>query len=354
MTKKSLGYVKLEWTCPNCQTRNPGPNAFCNGCGAPQPENVTFEQPPEESFITDKAELARAKAGPDKHCPYCGARNRGDAAFCGGCGGDLKDAEKRASGQVLGAHRDKPAPPITCPNCGQDNPPDAKTCASCGASLTLEKPASPKRSPRKIGGLAAILLIIACLATVLGFMFLGGRRDTLEGSVSQVYWERSIPIEMRTLTSASAFLEDIPPGADIGNCTLEVHHTQDSPAANSQEVCGTPYTVDTGSGYGEVVQDCIYEVYQDYCDYQAYAWTVVDVVTDSGYDLSPSWPLVQAGGERRQGEREETFRVTFSTPDGSLDYSPPSEQAFQQFEPGSTWSLEVNAFDRVISAEPLR
>jgi len=354
MTKKKLGYVKLEWTCPNCQTRNPGPNAFCNGCGAPQPEDVQFEQPPEEKLITDEAELARAKAGPDQHCPYCGARNRGDAAFCGGCGGDLKDAEKRASGRVVGAHRDEPAPPITCPNCGQENPADAKTCASCGASLTIDKPASKARTPKKVGGLAVILIAVACVASILGFIFLGGRSDTLEGSVSSVYWERSVSIEMLTLTRASDFLEDIPGGATIGNCTMEYHHTQDSPAANSQEVCGTPYTVDTGSGYGEVVQDCYYEVYQEYCEYEAYAWTVVDVATDSGYDLYPTWPSVQLGSDSREGEAEETYLVTFSTSDGSFDYAPDSENEFRQFETGSTWSLEVNSFNRVISVEPLR
>ena len=78
MTKKSLGYVELEWTCPNCETRNPGPHKFCNGCGAPQPEDVEFEQPIEEKLITDAEQIARAQAGPDLHCPYCEARNPGD------------------------------------------------------------------------------------------------------------------------------------------------------------------------------------------------------------------------------------------------------------------------------------
>ena len=44
MAKKKLGYVELEWTCPNCGTRNPGPEQSCVNCGSPQPDDVHFEQ----------------------------------------------------------------------------------------------------------------------------------------------------------------------------------------------------------------------------------------------------------------------------------------------------------------------
>ena len=105
MARKTIGYVELEWTCPRCHNRNPGTNQFCNGCGGPMPEDVEFEQPLEEKLLKDTEKIARAKAGPDRHCPYCEARNRGDVKFCGGCGGDLSDAAIRKAGHVLGAHR---------------------------------------------------------------------------------------------------------------------------------------------------------------------------------------------------------------------------------------------------------
>jgi len=44
MTKKTIGYVKLAWTCPHCDGENHGPRKFCNGCGAPQPQDVEFHQ----------------------------------------------------------------------------------------------------------------------------------------------------------------------------------------------------------------------------------------------------------------------------------------------------------------------
>ncbi|MGQ9683479.1 MAG: zinc finger protein [Anaerolineae bacterium] len=80
MPKESLGYVRLEWTCPNCGTRNPGPQNKCAGCGAPQPADTAFTQAPQEQLLTDQAEIARAVSGADVHCPYCGARNPAGSA----------------------------------------------------------------------------------------------------------------------------------------------------------------------------------------------------------------------------------------------------------------------------------
>ena len=61
MTRKTVGYVRTEWTCPNCQTRNPGPQKTCTSCGMPQPENVEFEEAGQDELIKDEAELAKAQ-----------------------------------------------------------------------------------------------------------------------------------------------------------------------------------------------------------------------------------------------------------------------------------------------------
>lgn len=70
MARKTVGYVKMEWTCPNCGTRNPGTNAVCSNCATPQPKDVQFEQVAQEELITDEALIAKAKQGPDIHCPF--------------------------------------------------------------------------------------------------------------------------------------------------------------------------------------------------------------------------------------------------------------------------------------------
>lgn len=75
MARESLGYVELEWTCPSCGRRNPGRAKVCAYCGAPQPEDVAFEQAAEEKLVKDTGTLESLKAGPDIHCPFCGTRN---------------------------------------------------------------------------------------------------------------------------------------------------------------------------------------------------------------------------------------------------------------------------------------
>lgn len=360
MTKKTLGYVELEWTCENCGTRNPGPNEFCNACGAPQPENVEFEQPLDQKLITDEEKLARAEAGPDKHCPYCNARNPGDAEFCGACGGDQSEAAVRESGRVVGAHREGPVPDVNCPNCGTANPASNKDCTNCGASLTkepvdkLEPAPEPKPSPARkgmsIGAIIGIGAICILAFAAIYFLFIG--TEELVGRVEGVQWERSIPIEALTLVERKGWFDEIPSDAEVGTCQLEYRYTSDEPKPNAEEVCGTPYTVDTGSGFGEVVQDCVYEVYDDKCTYSVMDWQIFDTFTLTGSDLNPRWPDTNITEDQREGDPDESYEVTFSSDEGNYSYTASDPDEFSQFTTGSSWTLTVNALGSVVSVEP--
>ena len=77
MPQKTEGFIELEWTCPSCQSNNPGPVKTCQNCGSPQPVDVAFHLPGQANLRTDEAITHQAEAGPDVHCPYCGARNPG-------------------------------------------------------------------------------------------------------------------------------------------------------------------------------------------------------------------------------------------------------------------------------------
>ncbi|MBM3190390.1 MAG: hypothetical protein FJZ90_16940, partial [Chloroflexi bacterium] len=122
MARKRLGYIELEWTCPSCSSRNPGTTKTCHTCGAAMPDDIQFELPAEQKLDTSEETAKRVAAGPDIHCPYCGARNPGDAKVCAQCGGDLTQGAKRAAGEVLGAFKTGPAPEVACPSCGAPNP----------------------------------------------------------------------------------------------------------------------------------------------------------------------------------------------------------------------------------------
>ncbi len=361
MTKKSVGYVKLEWTCPNCGTRNPGPQKTCTGCGYPQPDDVEFEQAASEELIKDQAEIEKAEKGPDIHCFYCGARNPADAKTCSQCGGDLTQGSKRKAGKVLGAHKKGPAGTITCKSCGAEVPANAPKCPNCGASLAepkaKPKPATAQSAPAKplnkfviFGILALVLASMACC----GF-FLFSTKD-LSGTVAGVAWERSVAIEAFGPVKHEDWQENIPAGANTGVCTPKVHHTQDSPPADrssAKEICGTPYTVDKGSGYGEVVQDCRYEVYKDWCSYTVDEWQVVDRVKLQGQDLNPQWPgNLSLNNNRREGTRSEEYEIIFDADGERYTYTTGNFNLFQQAKPGSRWILTVNKLGGVTGIEP--
>ncbi len=358
MAKKSLGYVKLEWTCPNCQTRNPGPQKTCISCGMPQPEDVQFEQPAQEKLITDEAELEKAKAGPDIHCHYCGTRNPAGAKACSQCGADLTEGKARASGQVLGAHRSGPAEQVKCPACGTLNPPDAPKCKQCGASLAAPRPkAAARPTPAKKSRFSTrTIILVALLLCVIGgcitMAVLSSRTEAMTGTVESVAWTRNISIEELRPVEHEEWEADIPAEAIVGTCTSKVHHTQDDPTPGAKEVCGTPYTVDEGSGYGEVVQDCQYEVYAQWCKYTVEEWQEVDKATLSGSDFNPRWPQPSLAAGQREKAREEIYKVTFSTEKGEYVYTTSNEALFKQAEPGSRWLLEINTFGRVTNIEP--
>ncbi len=361
MTKKSVGYVQLEWICPNCDTRNPGSQKVCSSCGMPQPEDVQFQQAAQEELIKDEAEIARAKAGPDIHCYYCGARNPAGAETCSQCGAPLAEGKARVRGQVVGAHRTGPAEKINCPACGTPNEANAPKCVQCGASLVQPEPAPapPKAVPSQKGrrgllGTVGIIALVLVIAACITFFVLSSRTEDVTGRVEAVSWTYNIAIEELAPVTYEEWRDEIPAEAIIGTCTQKVHHTQDNPAPNAQEVCGTPYTVDTGSGYGEVIQDCQYQVYEDWCEYSVDEWKEVDQATLSGNDLSPRWPDIRLGPGQREGKRTENYEIIFDTEQGRYTFHTGNANLFSQAQIGSRWLLKVNTFNSVTGIEPRR
>lgn len=361
MTRKTVGYVELEWTCEHCGTENPGPRKFCNNCGAPQPRNIEFHQPAEAILLSDADDIERAKAGPDVHCPYCQARNPGNSAFCGACGGDLTDAEARESGKVLGAHRSGGALEIECPSCGTLNLPTALECAGCGDSLGEEKlpsPAPKKKEgakpsrPLPVGILIGVGLL--CLVVIIALVVLLGRTEEQSAVVQNTSWSRSVPIEMLSSVERDDWADEIPSDATILDCSEEYRSTLSEPAPNTVEVCGTPYTVDTGSGFGEVVQDCVYELYDEFCSYTAMDWVLFDTVSITGNDNNPVWPEYILEEDQRAGTGEEELVVIFLVGEETFSYKLDNVDKFEQFISGSNWILEINTFGKVVSARAER
>jgi len=362
MPKESLGYIKLEWTCPKCSTRNPGPEKTCLSCGAPQPENVAFEQPGQQELLEDQKEIEKAKAGADIHCGFCGTRNPAGTKVCAQCGADLEKGTRREAGKIVGAYSSGPVKQVECPSCGTKNPESALKCVQCGSSLKRSEPLPsdqtvPATTPAKpklgVLGIAAIVVIgILCVAVVVSLLVMSGRTEGVIGVVQDVNWTTYVAVLGLLRVDYYGWIEEIPADAQVGECTQRVHHTQEEPAPNSNKVCGTPYTVDEGSGFAEVVQDCYYEVLQDYCSYTTMEWRQVNVVELQGIDTSPVWAEPRLAEGQRLGERGQTYTVQFNTSEGQVTYTTTDYDLFKQFQPDSEWLLNINSFGSILSVEP--
>jgi hypothetical protein len=142
--------------------------------------------------------------------------------------------------------------------------------------------------------------------------------------------------------------------AEIGECREVLHHVQDEPVPGVKEVCGTPYIIDTGTGYGKVVQDCQYEVYAEKCEYQVLEWRAVVPLVLEGHDFSPRWPEANLAAGQQIGNRQEDLIVTFTAEDRQYTYRAANLEEFVRFTPGSQWVLKVNALGGVVSVGPRR
>ena len=361
MPRETLGYVKLEWTCPKCGTRNPGPEKTCMSCGAPQPQHVAFEQPSQQEIIKDQQEIEKAEAGADIHCGFCGTRNPAGSEVCSQCGADLVHGVRREAGRVVGAFGTGPVRQIACPNCGTKNPETALKCVQCGSNLKIAdsmvspQPAGlglPVKPKQRMPGVVALAVIgLLCLAVFVGFLFISANTQGVAGVVGNVSWTTQVVILGLQPVEYSGWRDEIPSEAQVGSCTSKIHHIQDDAEPDAIKVCGTPYSVDKGSGFAQVVQDCRYEVMQDYCTYTAMDWRQVDVVELHGRDNSPVWAEPQLAVDQRIGEKGQTFTIQFETSKGQYSYNNSDSDLFQQLQPGSEWILNINSFGSIVSVE---
>jgi ribosomal protein L40E len=355
--KRTLGYVQLEWTCPNCNSRNPGGIKTCQNCGAPQPENVKFERAAEEKLVSDEKAVQAAAAGADIHCGFCGARNAATATTCSQCGADLKEGQMRQAGGELQAAA--AGSTVVCSNCATENPATATICTKCGSPLPrAQQPAAavsfggpsagtPAPAPvqtagkpaRKtnwllIGGIGAALLV-CCIAAVFVFFV---PSSSLQGTVTDVHWQTFVPLQEQQEVRHNDEAGSAPADAYDVSCRTE-----------SRQVCEQK-TIDKGNGYGEVVEECRDEDTQ-YCSYTVKEWQTLQTYSEQGTDLFPVYASPNVSFDQRAGSTSEELSVNFSTEKGQISYSPDSVTEFQQFRPGTVWTLKMNALGSVVDVQ---
>ncbi|HEY5984275.1 MAG TPA: zinc ribbon domain-containing protein [Anaerolineales bacterium] len=346
MARRTRGFVQLEWVCPNCATRNPGPKKSCINCGALQPEDVQFQRAADEQLVKDQEAIRAAQAGADYICPYCGTRNAALAKVCVQCGGDLVEARRRAAGAELQANTGPRE--LTCTNCGTVNPSSRSNCLKCGAPLPRGAAAATavkaavqaggvptKKGPKwwvwaLVGG-----AVVVCASAIALFAVPAA---TVSATVSDVRWQTSVPVQEMRSVHYSNEAGSPPSGAYAVSC-----HTED------KEVC-QERTIDKGNGYGEVVQDCHTES-QQYCSYDVDEWKTIQTYTLDGHDASPVYAQPNVGAGQRLGDQSADYSVVFESEKGQKIYSPSTLTEYARFSVGSTWTLKLNAVGTILSVE---
>jgi hypothetical protein len=84
-------------------------------------------------------------------------------------------------------------------------------------------------------------------------------------------------------------------------------------------------------------------VYETWYTYSLWEWVKVRDAVASGSDNSPYWPETNLKDEQREGERDETCIVTFTTDKGKNYPYAPSCSEFTQYERNTTWQIKHNA-----------
>jgi zinc finger protein len=345
------------WDCPVCgRKRNRGSHKFCGGCGAPRGTEVKLYLPDDAVEVTDAAALARAQAGADWICAYCGADNPAGDPFCSGCGAPSEGTKTR---EVV-VHRFD-APPVP--------PPPAAAPPAKASSPRLKRGCG-------LGCLGGVLLLAL-------LVFLGRPREQ-DLTVTGFHWTRTIAVEELRPVTETAWEGEVPNAARLlDGGSSEVHHvdriqidTRTKTRTVSERVqTGTERvkvgTRDLGNGYFEDVYEDrpVYEersreetyeepvyrdrpVYRKRFRYEIEKWVRDREARAAGEDRSPAWPNPALGPKKRAGNRTEVYEVLFHASDGeTFRFRAPNEQVWKSFEEGRTYRGKVKSDGVVVEIE---
>ena len=380
-------FVALAWICPNCSSENPGPQKTCGNCGAPQPDNVKFQEPTGGfKKVTDPKKIEEAASGPDIHCGFCGTRNAAKNKTCTQCGGDLKEGQARKVGDRLDTEEDEGVRP-------QSKPTSTSNGKTSGAAIPVASPRSQAQVRRtsttqlsvlsnldwtKLLTQAGIaLLVLLILSGISWFVYMKWFNVTeVPVTIDNFAWKTEVPIgEIFTYEEEGWIVP--PSGRQTGS---EQRHTG---SYEQKKVCenkpkkvqtGTedcnPHVEDLGNGYGEVVYDScpVYvTVQEEVCHneddktkpinaawyfYDIDKWTQTRTVSAPLTGLAsgnePYWPKFTLGVGESEGLRSVRFVVYYTDelgePHTFTSYSQSDWNWFVSLSKGQTCYADRNGF----------
>lgn len=343
-------YVESTWACSSCGAKNLGRDMGCATCGAPKDKREAYDSssnvgaPP----IDDPRLLALARADRNWSCGFCGADNRAEASCCVQCGA---------------ASRSPPVP-------ADAGPLDRD-------ALGLPAPWWQRVSRALKSKVAMVGYAIAVVGGVLLWIFVP-REVTV--TVDRITWTYTRALEERETVHDSGWGH--PEDAFDVHCSRRFKETEDcrphdcrchevaqacSRSCNCHTTCYTSCS-DKGNGFSECTETCSEQcdtceepcgsrqecdtcydrcdVYDDWCEYDYFAWREIDREVTSGHDHDVSWgDRLVARGQSSSPQRitqTEKYDVELVDGDRHWRYAPRSLVGFRRFDAGARWRINVN------------
>lgn len=355
MRQEELGTYEMLWDCQHCGTPKllGITHRHCPACGAPQDPAARY-YPSDEDKIAVQDHVYH---GADLVCPACTTANAAVAKFCVGCGspieGDAKAAAARSEqavgdGEAFGGET------------GKDARAEARARRDAERQQAQQAHAKPKPEGMsrglKIGLIVGgIVLVVAVLVFVL---FFWKREATVE--VKSIAWERTVEVEVFKEVKDSAWCDNKPKGARKVTKKKEQRSTKKIPDG---EEC-VKKRKDNRDGTFKEVKECKPKyreepVYDQKCYFYIDKWTTArtEKASGSGKEPEPTWPEVKIAkpgkckGCEREGEREQTYSLTFADKDGETYECDVERGVWDEAEVGAKWKAEVGVVTTSIDCD---
>jgi ribosomal protein L32 len=360
--------VENSWTCASCgSATQKGRHTTCQACGATKGKDVVDRIPDPDSapHVTDKDMLRDAAAGANWVCEYCGKQernNRGDCTYCAAMRGDDSEVIKRtqsAEGTLVSKIAEQVALDI-----------DREIVKDLFTPVRWYL----RRSVQiKVAIAAAVIGFLVWLGL---FLFLPHEVNT---AVTSTTWERTMQLQQRETRHKSSWDDQRPDSHFNDECRTKQRGTEDCNPhdcnahtesyncnphdCNCRNVC-----TDNGNGYSTCNQECstcydscdktVYDtcydqcpVYDQWCEYDYYAWPTILEKTTSGSDHNVRWPDMPTPKKLQRIKSKEKYKVVFSGEDDSWDIAPGNVEEFKIYKQGARWKIKVNRAGKV---EPLK
>lgn len=331
-SKQVKGTYQMFWDCEYCgATKLLGvTHRHCPSCGAAQNPNRRYFPAPGEEIALENHEYV----GVDVVCPSCSQPNSAKAEFCINCGTPLTEAAKvklHPEQFEGGFHEDK-ADPVMENHLGEMR------------RIALEEKKQRAARPILFGLNRKQLTLVGgaffAVLTIVGGIFAFTYRRSEVLTVDGHEWERIVHIEelRRERDRVDGSCSNAPSEAYNREAGIETRSRQVPDGESCRTVC-TDRRVDNGDGSFSVVEDCSEQCTTRYrteyytvpvCRYDINRWRDTgdeEKAGDKGKSPEPYWPEVNLPavsnppklGEKRIGEREETYTLLFVSEDNERE-----------------------------------